>query len=427
MGLRLRRSFNLGGGVRLNVGKRGLGVSTGVPGLRFGIGPRGLRTTLSLPGTGLYYVKERRLGSGARRLAARVSKQLPAETPEQEPGARTPGEIPAGVAIGPSGRPVFPEEPLPRVGTLGFWLGILLLFVSPALGAAVLVLAGLRWLGNRASQDRLSIAAYNAGIGAHNRGDFEAALRHLEEALRHNPRNARALEVLASIHHDVRHDGGLARVYLTKLLEIEPDNFVAQLGLAELLCEDGEVERAIELCQKAQLPPAPYLEEQRAALLNRCLAERGKRAGVVAEPDSLPRLAPESAEPAREAKWPLPGLPVKEVVQAFRDLWERRGGPPPAKKASWQFRYPGWTKSIVLICDAQNTDRVELYLSYLADRFPDEVARAQSLILATVPKAHTTLTQFNVVVPNVGVYLGKAELQTLLEVVEAFWPGAASC
>ena len=58
MGFRLRKSINLGGGVRLNVSKRGVGVSAGVKGARIGIGPRGTRVTTSIPGTGLSYQKE---------------------------------------------------------------------------------------------------------------------------------------------------------------------------------------------------------------------------------------------------------------------------------------------------------------------------------------------------------------------------------
>jgi tetratricopeptide (TPR) repeat protein len=419
----------------------------------------------------------------------------------------TPDGVPLGATIGPSGRPVLAEQPLPRFGTLGLWVGALLLFVYPVLGAVILVLWGLSWLGKRGSLEVLSIAACNEGIRAHNRGDFDQALLHLKEALRHNPRNPRSLEVMVSIYHDVKHDREATKEYLTRLLEVEPDNFVAQLGQAHWHFENGDCGQAIELLRRVQLPPIPYLEAQRAILLGRCLFEQGRYGEAVEELERGPvhrqvtdpytmavnywlglsylrlgdeakarellarvhrmdpgyedlpaidgelglglSVSPEdenwSAKPSRpsqtfeppphtvpappaptpEAEWPLPGLPAKEVVRAFCDLWDRRGGPPPVKKRSWQFRYPGWTKSVVLIYDSQDNDRVELYLSYLADRFPAEVASALSLVLATVPKAHTTLTPFNVVVPHVGVHLGKAELRTLLEIVESFWPGSA--
>ncbi len=60
MGLRFRKSINLGKIFRINISKSGIGTSTGVPGFRIGYGPRGTRTTASIPGTGVSYVKETR-------------------------------------------------------------------------------------------------------------------------------------------------------------------------------------------------------------------------------------------------------------------------------------------------------------------------------------------------------------------------------
>ena len=49
-----RKSINLGGGVRLNVNKKSLGLSAGVKGARFSMNTSGRRTTtLSAPGTGV--------------------------------------------------------------------------------------------------------------------------------------------------------------------------------------------------------------------------------------------------------------------------------------------------------------------------------------------------------------------------------------
>lgn len=56
MGFRYTRSSGLGNGVRLNMGKRGFSsVSVGRPGSTLNIGRRGLRCTVGLPGTGLSY------------------------------------------------------------------------------------------------------------------------------------------------------------------------------------------------------------------------------------------------------------------------------------------------------------------------------------------------------------------------------------
>ena len=57
MGWNYRKSVNLGGGVRLNFSKSGIGISGGVKGLRVSHGPRGDRLYASIPGTGIYYTK----------------------------------------------------------------------------------------------------------------------------------------------------------------------------------------------------------------------------------------------------------------------------------------------------------------------------------------------------------------------------------
>lgn len=59
MGMRFRKSINLGGGTKLNLSKSGVGLSTGVKGFRVSKNTSGRsRVTASLPGTGLSYTKE---------------------------------------------------------------------------------------------------------------------------------------------------------------------------------------------------------------------------------------------------------------------------------------------------------------------------------------------------------------------------------
>ncbi len=61
MAVRYRKSINLGGGIRLNLSKSGIGVSCGVPGLRYSVNTSGRRTrTVGIPGTGLYWRDEHR-------------------------------------------------------------------------------------------------------------------------------------------------------------------------------------------------------------------------------------------------------------------------------------------------------------------------------------------------------------------------------
>lgn len=65
MGLRFRKSINLGRGVHLNISKSGVGMSFGNKYNRTSISPKGqVRNTTSLPGTGLSYTKQKSLKKG---------------------------------------------------------------------------------------------------------------------------------------------------------------------------------------------------------------------------------------------------------------------------------------------------------------------------------------------------------------------------
>ena len=59
MGFRFRKHINLGGGLRVNLSKTGVGYSWGVPGARVTKTAKGsIRKTYSIPGTGLGYIEE---------------------------------------------------------------------------------------------------------------------------------------------------------------------------------------------------------------------------------------------------------------------------------------------------------------------------------------------------------------------------------
>lgn len=81
MGIRFRKSIKIGGGIRLNLSKRGVGVSAGMKGFRVGIGPRGSRITAGIPGTGISYStsfsenKKRRVSDQRRRELAAIQKE----------------------------------------------------------------------------------------------------------------------------------------------------------------------------------------------------------------------------------------------------------------------------------------------------------------------------------------------------------------
>lgn len=59
MGLRFRKSINLGGGAKINISKSGIGYSFGTKGARVTKKSNGgTRSTLSVPGTGISYIKD---------------------------------------------------------------------------------------------------------------------------------------------------------------------------------------------------------------------------------------------------------------------------------------------------------------------------------------------------------------------------------
>lgn len=58
MGFNFRKSINLGGGLKLNLGKKSVGISAGVKGVRVSVNSKGRKSaTLSIPGTGISYTK----------------------------------------------------------------------------------------------------------------------------------------------------------------------------------------------------------------------------------------------------------------------------------------------------------------------------------------------------------------------------------
>lgn len=68
MALRVRKSIKIAKGVRLNIGKKSVGLSFGTRGLRYSINSSGRKTaTVGLPGTGISYTKSS--GGGKRRYS----------------------------------------------------------------------------------------------------------------------------------------------------------------------------------------------------------------------------------------------------------------------------------------------------------------------------------------------------------------------
>lgn len=67
MGMRFRKSFKIAPGVKLNLSKRGIGVSAGVKGARVSLNSKGRVTkSVGIPGTGISYVSSSKLGASKK-------------------------------------------------------------------------------------------------------------------------------------------------------------------------------------------------------------------------------------------------------------------------------------------------------------------------------------------------------------------------
>jgi hypothetical protein len=73
MGFRVRKSFKVAPGVRLNVNKRSVSGTVGPRGAKITAGTRGARGTVGVPGTGMYYTEEHRWKTDAQPSKAHQS------------------------------------------------------------------------------------------------------------------------------------------------------------------------------------------------------------------------------------------------------------------------------------------------------------------------------------------------------------------
>ena len=92
MGFRFRKSVKIAPGVRLNIGKKSVGISASVKGARVSVNSSGRKTTtVGLPGTGLSYSKTEKIGgrktttrSASSNNAQPIRPDLPPAQPLEE-------------------------------------------------------------------------------------------------------------------------------------------------------------------------------------------------------------------------------------------------------------------------------------------------------------------------------------------------------
>lgn len=177
MGFRFSKSIKLGGGVRLNLSRRGVGTSFGVKGLRYSVGPRGHRIRASIPGSGLSY--ETRLGGGRKAKAART------KSPATGRAVKKPPVVHSRPAQQTSASPTLVRQQ-PKPG----------------------------WLAPTAEK------RFYRGLEAFRRGDYKGALSELEQASAKDQRNI-ADDFLAGYSALVTGDQAKAISYLEKVVQSE--------------------------------------------------------------------------------------------------------------------------------------------------------------------------------------------------------------
>lgn len=127
MGFRFRKSFKIAPGVRVNVGKKSIGISAGVKGARVSVNSSGRKTTtVGIPGTGLSYQKTEKIG-GAKKAQTGGFDDLPETDGVEEAFSATSSQQ---YTTRPDLPPAKPQEAKEKNGCCGclVWIAVILLF-----------------------------------------------------------------------------------------------------------------------------------------------------------------------------------------------------------------------------------------------------------------------------------------------------------
>lgn len=137
MGFRFRKSFKIAPGVRVNVGKKSIGISAGVKGARVSVNSSGRKTTtVGIPGTGLSYQKTEKIG-GAKKAQTGGFDDLP-ETDGVEPANLPPIVPPPQKPQKPASKATIAIMRILAVALIGMGLTLTLVTVVGGLAATAL-------------------------------------------------------------------------------------------------------------------------------------------------------------------------------------------------------------------------------------------------------------------------------------------------
>jgi tetratricopeptide (TPR) repeat protein len=230
--LRFRKSIKVAPGVRVNLSKSGVGMSVGTKGVRVGVGPRGRYTSVSIPGTGIYGIEYHGKGRGnARKSGAAQNAQHYAygEGASRQEAFPVPQELNQGTS---------------SLGCLGMAAGVVLIFIQPLLGLAVLL--GSVVIYSR-SKNVKAHGLYRKANKSAKKGDYEQAAAALEEVLELKPEVALVRLHLGMLHFS-REDYAQAIRYLEEYLRLEANETV-KFALAQAYRQRGDLDQAVSVLQ----------------------------------------------------------------------------------------------------------------------------------------------------------------------------------
>ncbi|WP_353894195.1 DUF4236 domain-containing protein [Proteinivorax hydrogeniformans] len=247
MGFRFRKSVKLGKGVRLNLSKRGVGVSTGVKGARVGIGPRGVRQTVSVPGTGVSFVKERRLGPSKASL-----------TPSSNNNHQTT----------PTAEVKLPRKNI-KYPTHAWILIIVGLMTIPLLIGIPIFIFGIYNIYSYQKKDEAkAIDSFNKAMKKLKIGEYSSALDLLQKANKLKPNDEETMYYLMMCYHDFENDLKNSLMLGQKLLENDSENIIYKYCVASFYYKLKEYDQAISLLQ--ELRHVKDIQEEATILLGKC-------------------------------------------------------------------------------------------------------------------------------------------------------------
>lgn len=240
MSWRFRRSISLGKGVKLNIGKKGIGVSAGIKGVRVGMNSKGSTyTSIGIPGTGLSSVNY--------------------QSNNSKPGTN----INKTNNTGHSGIQIFlvliamililvnmPNEAIPL-----FTIGFIIYYI---------------WSSQPKQKTKRLIK--NA-IELLNKGENEEAIKILKEIEQIDKTNIEVYRLLGgALHNSGKYEEAIT--YLTNYIVQNPADINIQLVLANSLYKTNKYNEAIEILQQIPEDFEHYLKAIK--ILGDCFAEQKK-------------------------------------------------------------------------------------------------------------------------------------------------------